>query len=315
MTDPSILVVIVNYRTPALAIDAVRSIAPGMGGRGRAIIVDNGSGDGSAERIAAAIAADGLGDWCRLLALDDNKGFGAGNNAAVALARTDGATPDLIWLLNPDARALPGALDHLAAFMAAHPEAGIVGSRIEGEDGSPQYSAFRFPTPLGELDAALGVACVTRLLHDRVIAPPHPDKATRTDWVSGASMMIRGALFDRLDGFDEGYFLYYEETDFCRRAAAIGGECWHEPAARVVHLVGQSTGLTNGPITPARRPRYWFASRARYYRRHLGTAALIGATIGWLATYPLGRIAARLRGRLRPEAPGLWFDMLRFGRG
>lgn len=312
MIDPAILVVIVNYRTAALAIDALRSIAPDMGRQRRAIVVDNASGDGSAGRIADAITAD-FGDWCSLLALGDNRGFGAGNNAAVAKASAEGFTPDLIWLLNPDTRALPGAIERLAAFMAAHAEAAIVGTRIEEPDGSPQFSAFRFPTPLGELDAALGVAAITRRLRKRVIAPPISDRAQRTDWVSGASMMIRGALFDRLGGFDEDYFLYYEETDLCRRAADLGAECWYEPAARVVHLVGQSTGITAGPKAPARRPRYWFASRALYYRRHLGRIALVVATLAWLIAWPLGRIFARIRGRLRPETPGLWLDMLRFG--
>lgn len=314
MIDPAILVAIVNYRTPSLAIDAVRSIISALDGKNRrAIVVDNGSADGSADLLADAIEKEGWHDRVTLLPLDDNRGFGAGNNAAVTFARSRGFEPELIWFLNPDAVAAPGALDRFVEFFADHHQAGIAGTAIDNPDGSTFRSAFRFPTPLGEMESVLGIALATRLLHHRVIAPPPSDIAIETEWVSGASMVVRGDLHAWLDGFDERYFLYFEETDFCRRAGLLGAECWYVPTARVTHFAGASTGVTGDRRGRHRRPRFWFESRARYFRHHLGNGALIAANIGWLAAYPIGRIMARIRGRNSPEAPMLWRDMLRFG--
>jgi len=309
------LIIIVNYRTASLTIDALTSLAPEIARHPgtRCFVIDNGSGDGSAEIIADAVRQSGYGDWCQVHALPDNRGFSAGNNAALALADEQGFAPDLIWLLNPDTIARPDALAALVAFMERHPDVGIVGGAAENPDGTPQYCAFRFPTPLGEFEAAIGLGVARRLLGRYVIAPSYPDHAVAVHWVSGASMMIRRETFDRIGRFDERYFLYYEETDFCRRAADAGIVCWHEPASRIVHLIGQSTGMSGAARRLKRRPRYWFESRARYYRRHLGLAALVAANVGWLVAYPIGYVLDRLRRRPSEEAPWLWWDMLRLG--
>jgi GT2 family glycosyltransferase len=311
------LIIIVNYRTASLTIDALHSLAPEICRHpgSRCIVIDNDSADGSAGIIAEAIGRSGYGDWCDVEALPDNAGFAAGNNAALTLAAQRGFAPDLIWLLNPDTILRPHALDALVAFMAQHPDAGIVGSATEYPDETPQYCAFRFPTPLGEVEATLGLGLARRMLGRYVIAPPHLDRAMKVDWVSGASMMIRRKTFDRIGRFDEQYFLYYEETDFCRRAADAGIACWHEPASRIVHLIGQSTGMSGTSRQQKRRPRYWFDSRARYYRRHLGLAALVAANVGWLVAYPIGYMLDHLRRRPVEETPWLWWDMLRFGWG
>lgn len=310
------LIIIVNYRTAALTIAALQSLAPEIAGHpgSRAIVIDNGSADGSAEAIASAVGASGY-DWCHVVPLSDNGGFAKGNNAALAIADAQGFSPDLVWLLNPDTLVLPGALDALVTFMSDHPTAGIVGGGVEAIDGRRGHCAFRFPSPLGEIEAILGLGIVRRLLRRFVIAPALFDRAARIDWVTGATMMIRRQTFERIGRFDERYFLYYEETDFCRRAADAGIACWHEPASRIVHLVGQSSGVTGAARRQKRRPRYWFDSRAFYYRRHHGLPTLIVANIGWLIAFPIGRLIDALRGRGNAESPGLWRDMLRFGYG
>jgi N-acetylglucosaminyl-diphospho-decaprenol L-rhamnosyltransferase len=317
MVGPITLIIIVNYRTASLTIDALASLAPEIAGHpgSRCFVIDNGSADGSTEAITDAVCRSGYGGWCQVEALPDNAGFSAGNNAALALADKQGFTPDLVWLLNPDTLLRPHALDALVAFMANHPNAGIVGGGTEHPDRTRQYCAFRFPTPLGEIEAAIGLGLARRLLGRHVIAPPYSDHAVPIDWVSGASMMVRRETFDRVGRFDERYFLYYEETDFCRRAADAGIACWHEPASRVVHLIGQSTGMAGAARRLKRRPRYWFDSRALYYRRHLGLPALVAANVGWLMAYLIGYLLDRLRGRPVEETPWLWFDMLRFGWG
>lgn len=309
-----IAIVIVNYRTPALVAECLRSLAaevaqvPGA----RAVVVDNDSGDDSATAIPEAIERHGLGTWCEFHALPKNGGFGYGNNEAVRRlhART-GTMPELVWILNPDTVVKPGALRELQDFMRRHPAAGIAGGRIENPDGSARTSAFRTVCALGELETALGLGLASRLLARHVIALPPCDAPRRVDWVSGASMMVRGNLFERLNGFDEGYFLYFEETDLCLRAARAGYECWHVPASRIVHYVGQSTGVTGAAQGGKRRPAYWFQSRRRYYRNNLGMAAFHAANLLWLLAWPIGRGIARLRGRASPAPPRLWWDFLR----
>ena len=84
------------------------------------------------------------------------------------------------------------------------------------------------------------------------------------DWVSGASTMMRRTAIDSIGGFDENYFLYFEETDFCLRAKRAGFTTWYVPQSRVVHIAGQSTKLMERETLPRRLPAYWFESRRRY---------------------------------------------------
>lgn len=317
MMTASILVVIVNYRTASLAIDALTAIVPEAKARGdvRAIIVDNGSADGSAEQIAGAISAIGISDWCSLLSLESNRGFAGGNNAAIAEYRREtGQLPDHVWLLNPDTIARPDAIGALVRFMETHPDAGIAGGRCLWPDGRPRHSAFHFPSPLGELVGALSFGPLSRLLPRYDIAIPLSDAPARVDWVSGSHLMMRGTVIDAIGPMDEGYFLYFEETAYCARAADAGFACYHVPDSRIVHIGGQSTGVT-GQARKNRRPRYWFASRARFMIGRYGKAWTHIANVLWLLAWPPGRVLARLRGRAEPAPPGLWCDFVRHNYG
>lgn len=305
-------IVIVNYRSADLAVDCLRSLSRQVSGipAARAVVVDNASGDGSADRMAAAIAAEGWGGWASVLPLDGNRGFSAGNNAGIRFLLEEREPPDWLLLLNPDTLVREGALRVLLDRGTRQPRTGIVGSRLEEPDGTPQRSAFRFHSVLGELDRALRLGPVSRLLARWTVAPPPPGAACRVDWVSGASMLIRRDVVDAIGLLDEGYFLYYEEVDFCLRAARAGWECWHEPGSRVVHLVGKSTGID--PSDPVRRlPHYVLESRNRYFVKNHGAAYAALADLAWL----IGHLAWRLRMRLqrRPEraAPGVLGDFWR----
>jgi N-acetylglucosaminyl-diphospho-decaprenol L-rhamnosyltransferase len=291
-TNPRLLVAIVNYRTAELALDCLRALAgeaaalPGL----RAIVVDNASGDDSVERIHAAVSEY---DWTKFLPLADNRGFSAGNNAAIRPALAAAEPPDYVLLLNPDTVVRPGAIAELLTFMESNSHVGLAGARLEDPDGTPQRSAFRFPTVLGELENGMRLGALTRLLSRYVVAPPVCDKPGKTDWLCGACLMVRREVFDAVGLLDEGYFLYYEEVDFCRRAARAGWPCWYVPEARVVHRVGASTGWT----TNRRRPRYWFDSRRRYFRRHLGAAKTLLADALWATGYATFRLRRPLQGK------------------
>ncbi|OWK34159.1 glycosyltransferase family 2 protein [Fimbriiglobus ruber] len=310
----NILTVILNYRTPVMTADCLDTLAAlpeTTAGRMRAVVVDNASGDGSPERLESHVREHGHGTWASVMPRAVNDGFAAGNNAAIRVGLTDLTPPDAVWLLNPDTLVRANALAPLVGCLTANPNVGIVGSRLENRDGGPQRSAFHFPSVLGEFERAARTGPVTRLLARQVVAPPVPSGPTRTEWVSGASMLVRREVFDTVGLLDDGYFLYFEETDFCRRATRAGWDCRYEPASRVVHLVGQSTGLDERTHLPKRVPGYWFAARKRYFESGHGWCYARAADIGWLAGHLLWRTRQRVERRPDDTPPGLVADFIR----
>lgn len=132
------------------------------------------------------------------------------------------------------------------------------------------------------------------------------DRPERADWVSGASLAIRPALLWEGLRFDEGYFLYYEETDLCRTVRGQGWECWYLPQACVLHISGQSTGITDPQAKPRRLPAYWFESRHRYFRKNHGRIYALFADLAWMASHSvfLAKQALRREQSLDPPRPG-----------
>jgi GT2 family glycosyltransferase len=311
-----LLVSVVNYRTPQLIVDCLVSLEPEVRALGnvQVVVADNGSNDGSAERIDREIARRGWGDWVRLLALPTNGGFAAGNNAVIrpALESTDPPPPDYLMLLNSDTVVHRGALGALIEFMDARPDVGIAGSRLEDPDGSEQQSCYRFRSFWSELDAGLKLGVVTRLLRRHVVALPKPQKSGPIDWVAGASMIVRRQVFRDVGLLDEGYFLYFEEEDFSLKARHAGWSCWYVPASRIVHLVGKSTGVTNRHEPARRRPRYWFDSRRRYYVKNHGRLYAWCADAAFFAGFSLWRIRRVLQRKPDRDPPYMWWDFLRY---
>lgn len=295
----SVAVVLVNYCTRDLTLDCLRSLAgeiaefPGS----QVVVADNASPDGSGAQIARAIEENGWGRWARLMALPRNGGFSYGNNAAIREQLAEAEPRPYIWLLNTDTVVRPGALRALVNFLEAHPTAGAAGSRLEHPDSTRQASAFRFHSIAGELESSLQVGLVSKLLKRWVIAPELPDEPTRYDWLSGASMLIRTKVLQDVGLLDEGYFLYYEETDFCLRAERLGWSCWYVPESRVVHLVGKSTGVTDWARQVNRRAPYWFQSRRRYFIKHHGLVYAALADIALATGTALSIVLNTVRGR------------------
>jgi N-acetylglucosaminyl-diphospho-decaprenol L-rhamnosyltransferase len=309
---PSIDVIIVNYCTGSLVVgslaslEAERRLVPGL----RAIVVDNASPDGSGDLIEATIAARGW-DWVKLLRSPCNGGFGAGNNLGIdwALGRSDAA--DLYWLLNPDTIVQPRATSALTRFMADQPSAGIAGSALLEADRTPWPFAFRFPTILGEVERAARLGLLSRILKSRAVMRSMGSAPERVDWVSGASFVIRRALLEQGLRFDETFFLYYEETDFCLHAARLGWQCWYVPDAIVLHVAGQSTGVTGRQLALKRLPAYWFRSRQYYFEKNHGRLYGMIADIAWMAGHMISVTKARLRGTPLSDPPRLMIDFLR----
>lgn len=310
----SLGIVVVNYRTPDLVVSLLRSLAEEVRQLGdcRVVIVENSSGDDSARVIRKAIEAGGCSSWAELLVLEQNRGFAGGNNAALRPLLTESPPPDYVLLLNPDTYIRPGAVTALVEFMEQHPQVGIAGSRLEDPDGTPQRSAFRFHTILSELDGGLRLGLVSKALGRWLVAPPVRDDAHETGWLAGASMMVRREVFDAIGLMDETYFLYYEETDFCLRARRAGWPSWYVPASRVVHLVGQASGVTDAKKPAERRPRYWFASRRRYFTKNHGRLYAFAADLCWATGFALWRVRRVLQRKPDNNPPHLLRDFVRY---
>ncbi|MDS9466349.1 glycosyltransferase family 2 protein [Paracoccus sp. MBLB3053] len=285
--NPSVQVIVLNWRTASLSLAAAEAALRELEGiAGGVTIVDNDSGDGSYDILQAEAEARGWLASGRVAVVQSgwNGGFGAGNNHGIRQRLPDGGRPDFVYLLNSDAIPQPGAIRALLVRLITHPEAGIACSRLRGPDGEPHQTAFRFPSVGGEFEAASKTGPITRLLRKKVVALPQPGQSCPVDWSAGASMMIRTDVLDQIGLFDEGFFLYFEETDLCRRAAAKGWQTHYVVESEVEHIGSASTGMK----TWKRVPDYWYDSRRRYFEKHHGrmgalwaTAAFIGGTGLW----------------------------------
>jgi GT2 family glycosyltransferase len=247
-------VVIVNYRTYDELDACLASLphAPGV----EAIVIDHESTPGELERLRARHAG------VAFVASDRNPGFAAGVNAGARLA-----TGRYILVLNPDTVVQPDAVSSLADYLDRHPQAGVAGPRVINPDGTVQQSARAFPGVLTGLFGRTSLA--TRIWPDNpqtqreLIARETQTEPVVVDWVAGCCLMARRDAFDAVGGFDEGFFLYWEDADFCKRLATAGWLTAYVPSAVVVHAVGRSSRLA-----PARAIRAFHASAYRYVARH-----------------------------------------------
>lgn len=312
--EKNLLIVIVNYRTANLVIDCLHSLVSELPGlpHTRVVVTDNASGDGSVEQIQTAIVNEGWGEWASLMPLESNGGFAFGNNAAIHPALNSHNPPNYVLLLNPDTVVRPGALKVLVDFMDEYPQVGIAGSRLEDPDGTPQVSAFRFHSILSELDEGLRLRFGKKFKERWAVVPPtFPQEITQVDWVAGASMIVRRQVFEQVGLMDEGYFMYYEEADFCLQVNRAGWTCYYVPESRVVHLVGQSSGITNPQAPRKRRPQYWFDSRRRYFVKNHGWLYALLADAAFACSFALTKLRWLIMGQKCVYPPQFLTDFLR----
>jgi hypothetical protein len=310
MSRVEVAVIIVTYKSASLTIDCLRSIEPERADSGphiRAIVVDTSTLD--VPEIANAIASNAWSSWVTLIAATRNGGFAYGNNLGIEQAR-QASTPDYVLLLNPDTVVRQGAILALVDFLQKHPDVGIAGSGFENLDGTDWPIAFRFPSILSEIEQGVQLGIVSRLLRRWIVAVPMSNMAQPIDWVPGASMMIRRTVIDNIGGLDEGYFLYFEETDFCLRAKQAGFATWYVPKSRVMHIAGQSTKLTERNALPKRLPAYWFESRRRYFIKAHGVYYAMIADGCALVAHGFGTIKRFLQRRTQGGVPHFMRDLL-----
>lgn len=309
MSKPRILTVILNYRTPDLTMRAAEAAVREMRELGgEVVVVDNASGDGSFEIILAKAEQEGWtkGGFLRVVQSPENGGFGAGNNFGMRLGMSSGEVPDFFYILNSDAWPDPGAVGKLLEVMQAKPRAGLVGSYIKGTDGAPHCTVFRFPSASGEFEGAARTGFITKLFKSAVVPMEIPTQTAQVDWVAGASVLMRCEMLDEIGLFDERFFLYYEETELCRRAARAGWQTFYVPASEVAHVGSASTSMKEW----ARTPRYWFESRFYYFTKVHGRAYAIWATLARLAGCGLYGLRRLLTGKPQRDPPGFARDLL-----
>ena len=282
-------VVIVTYNSRRFIDDCLQSVrelmsgADGLGGEAMEVcVVDNQSTDGTAEAVRSGHA------WVRVVNSERNGGFAHGVN--LGLRHTTGRV--VLWL-NPDSRVLPGAargLREVLAWMDAHPKAGIVGGRILDPDGSVQRSVRTFPSYGSVLGARYSL--LTR------VWPGNPfsreflrtdlsyDHIATVDWVSGACLLHRRSVSDQLGGLDEGYFMYFEDVDFCYRASQAGWTVHFHPDFSVEHHIGGSSEQAPVSMLVARHRSMWrwyTKTFRRFWLKDAVVFAGIWVRCGWLS--------------------------------
>lgn len=221
-------IVIVNYKTRGMVKQGLKSLrAAKLRLNYEVFVVDNGSNDGLPQLIRQDFPE------VRLIALEKNVGFAAGNNLAIRKAKGK-----YVFILNPDAMVNPGAIEAMAAYMEARPEIGVLGPKLVRPDGARQESVHRFPTPwipvyrrtpLGRLPQAKA-ALERYVMHGEIVESPMD-----VDWMEGAALFVRRAAIEQVGMFDERFFVYFEDADWCRRFWQAGWKVVYYPQAQIIH--------------------------------------------------------------------------------
>lgn len=283
--DKPVTAVIVTYQS-------ARTIAGTLSGARRCydervldtVIVDNNSTDATREILEREAS------WARVILADRNHGFGRGCNIGFAQV----ASPYTIFV-NPDAIVEPESVRTMMQFLEQHPRIGIVGPAIHcGErDGNTvlQHTGRR-PTPWTILRNAMPFP--GKQSNSWNIVPG--SAATRTGWVAGAVLMIRTDLMRRLHGFDPRFFLYWEETDLCRRAEDMGFETWALGAAVARHIVGASSSHSAARLGTS-VAKHYLQSRYYYMVKHHGRFAATIAEVGEFVLLVMRSLVDVARGR------------------
>jgi len=247
-------IIIVTYNPGAILLDCLRSLPAGVNDLTyEVIVVDNASTDGLVQQAQAAFPQH------RYILNTDNRGFAGGNNQGLAQA-----TGDYLLLLNPDVIVESGSLKALVAFLEDHPRAGIVGPLTLDAAGQialtarPQFTVAVILWQYLGLDRAFPKRMFGQYrLASQLGAAPFP-----VAWVQGSCLLAQRSVYQQIGELDEGFFLFYEEPDWCERAAAAGWETWFLPGAVIHHH--ESTSVSR---YPERRIRAYHLSPLHYFAK------------------------------------------------
>lgn len=293
-----ISIIILNYNSADDTEACIRSLYAQCSDREafEILIVDNASPEPGINAVPERL---GFPPHLRLIHAPKNSGYGAGNNLGMKHAKGD-----LFLILNPDVRVLSDPLPILQRFFAETPDAGVAGAMLQDEAGQFQLSFGTFTDTERELRWDFLVTAFWRKWHfaalrEKILSSPAPVEA---DWVLGAFFALRRQAFEESGGFDEGYFLYYEENDWCRTLRSSGWKVFVLPTLKALHY---------GSKTTQRNYEFYYTqlylSKLRYIHKHFrgltrGTMQLIslcGAIVRWglsFFTAPTMQLRQKRRG-------------------
>ena len=299
MNPATVHVVIVNWNSGAQLRECLQSFAAVADDdvAARVTVIDNASTDGSSEGLEASVPL-------AVVRNADNRGFGAACNQGAA-----GSEADFLLFLNPDTRLMPGSFAEPVRYLRAHENkrVGIVGIQLVDADGRVARNTARAPTAWSMVGNSVGFdRLAPRLFPPHFVTEWAHDQTRTVDQVMGAFFLVRRSLFEALGGFDERFFVYYEDLDFSVRARAQGWQSVYLSTAQAFH---RGQGTTEGAT--ARRTFYFCRSRILYARKHFGALGALAVTLATLALEPLARLAAAPRSAgdtLRAFAM-LWRDL------
>ncbi|MDJ0674197.1 MAG: glycosyltransferase family 2 protein [Calothrix sp. MO_167.B42] len=245
-------IILVNYNGADVLLDCLNSIEKFIPKHNLDIIVvDNASQDDSRKLIADKFP------HIHLIKLPENRGFGAGNNAGASIA-----TGEFLLLLNTDTILTENILPHLIDLMYTNPQIGIVGPKLLNADGSFQVSFAHTISIQGEYQTLKLHQAAKNPSQLKIIEQQYQD-IQEVDVVVGAALLIRSSLFQALGGFDENFFMYFEESDLCQRVRNQGYKIVYTPHVSLIHLKGYSTQQAASPMAIEYR-----RSQMYYYYKH-----------------------------------------------
>lgn len=256
-------VIIVNWNVRELLYACVTSLRRQQGVAFEIFVVDNASSDGSAEMVAKAFPE------VTLIANKQNLGFARANNQAIQRARGR-----VLLLLNPDTVVHEGALAGVVQYLDAHREVGILGGKIVGRDGRVQRSVRRDPDPVSQLLILLKLHAFFpswRPFRRYFAADIDPDREADIEQIMGAFFAIRGSLVSSIGLLDEGFFLWFEEVDYCKRARDAGWKIRYVPSLTITHWGGESFGQ----LLNVEQQIIFNRSLLRYARKHFSPILLL----------------------------------------
>lgn len=279
-------IILVNYNSTPLTIDAIDSIYGHLNGvSAKIIVVDNASND-HPERISQQFP------HVQLVINQKNLGYSKAINKAIEHSRSG-----YLVIMNPDTVVVNGFFTDVLKFMRHNGQVGIVGPKIYNKDGSVQGSARRFPSIRTALFGRNSF--LTKMFPNNPVTQSeffcfqsNDNIFMNVDWVSGACMVLKREAFRAINGFDERFFLYWEDTDLCKRMRQAGYEVVYYPKAEVTHFVGVSSDTR-----PLRSILHFHHSSYKFFAKHttgLGKILLAPVAIGGLTVRCLMLILARL---------------------
>jgi GT2 family glycosyltransferase len=293
LSPPTLSIIIVSWNVCELLRACLQSISARQGNLSlEVIVVDSGSNDGSPEMIRQIFPE------VKLIARPDNVGFPKGNN--LGLAQANGR---YLLLLNPDTEIVNDALSTMINYMEYHRHVGALGPQLLNPDSTVQSSRRRFPTLITAFFESTWLENLApqKLLRNYYVQDVSDGDTVAVDWITGACLLTRHEVYEQIGGLDEGYFMYSEELDWCRRIKEAGWQVVYLPTAQVLHHEGKSSeqAVTHRHIN-------YHRAKLRYFRKYHGRLAATTLRIFLLMNYIWQIKLEAMKGIIGHKRPLRW---------